>query len=179
MTAQLSKVAERLLLPMLETHISHTVAFGPNQFAYMKGRGARDALAFLVMSWILALSQSKKVAVWWSDISGAFDRVRAERLLEKLRYKGVHPALVNLVGSWLQQRTAQVVVEGQRSDKMLLRNMVFQGTELGPTLWNLFYEDARRAIQEAGFVEIVYADDLNGFQGIRTQCQRRLRHDRG
>ena len=50
LTAQLSKVAERLVLPMLETHISHTVACGPNQFAYMKGRGARDALAFLVMS---------------------------------------------------------------------------------------------------------------------------------
>ena len=28
--------------------------------------------------------------------------------------------------------------------------MVFQGTVLGPTLWNLFSEDARRAIQEAG-----------------------------
>ena len=39
--------------------------------------------------------------------------------------------------SWLQQRSAQVVVEGQRSDKMLLRNMVFQGTVLGPTLWTL------------------------------------------
>ena len=76
----------------------------------------------------------------------------------------VHPALVDLAGSWLQQRTAQVVAEGQRSDKMLLRNMVFQGTVLGPTLWNLFHKDARRAFHEAGFVEIVYADDLNGFR---------------
>ena len=52
--------------------------------------------------------------------------------------------------------------------------MVFQGTVLGPTLWNLFYEDAWRSIHEAGFVEIV-----NGFRRVRTQCQRRLRHDRG
>ena len=52
-----------------------------------------------------------------------------------------------------EPRTAQVVVEGQRSDKMLLRNMIFQGTVLGPTLWNLFYEDAWHAIHEAGFVE--------------------------
>ena len=51
---------------------------------------------------------------------------------------------------------------------MLLRNMVFQGTVLGPTLWNLFYEDARRAIQEAGFVEIVNADDLNGSRNSNT-----------
>ena len=164
MTAQLSKVAERLLLPMLETHISHTVAFGPNQFACANGRGARDALAYLTMSWILALNRRKKVAVYCSDVSDAFERVRAERLPEKLRSKGVHPALVSLAGSWLQQRSAQVVVEGQRSDKMLHMNMVFQGTVLGPTLWNFFYEDARRATHEAGFVEIVYAVDLNGFR---------------
>ena len=42
--------------------------------------------------------------------------------------------------------------------------MVFPGIVLGPTLWNLFCEDAWRAIHEAGFVEIVYADDLNGFR---------------
>ena len=164
LTAQLSKAAERLLLPMLETHISHTVAFASNQFAYAKGRGARDALAYITMSWILALNRRKNVAVYCSDVSGAFDRVRAERLLEKLRGKGVYPALVDLAGSWLQQRSDQVVVEGQRPSKMLLRNMVFQGTVLGPTLWNLFYEDAWRAIHEAGFVEIVYADDLNMFR---------------
>ena len=35
---------------------------------------------------------------------------------------------------------------------------------LAPTLWNLFYEDAWRAIHEAGFVEIVNADDSNGFR---------------
>ena len=38
LTAQLSKVAERLLLPMLEPHISHTVALGPGQFAHERSR---------------------------------------------------------------------------------------------------------------------------------------------
>ena len=72
--------------------------------------------------------------------------------------------MVALTESWLQQRTAHVAVEGQFSDKMVLKNMVFQGTVLGPTLWNLFYEDARRAIHETGFEEIVYADDFEGFK---------------
>ena len=105
-----------------------------------------------------------KVAVCCLEVSGAFDTVRAERLLEKLRSNGVEPILVALAASWLQQRTAQVVVDGQRSAKMPFKNMVFQGTALGPTFWNLFYEDAPRAIREAGFVEIVYADDLTGFK---------------
>ena len=90
MTAQLSMVVERLPLPLVEPHISRTVAFGPNQFAHTKGRGARDALAYLTMLWLLYLTRRMTVAVYCTDVSGAFHRVRAERLLEKLRSKGVH-----------------------------------------------------------------------------------------
>ena len=54
-----------------------------------------------MISWILALNRRKKVAVYCSDVSGASDRVRAERLPEKLRCKGVHPASVDLARSWL------------------------------------------------------------------------------
>ena len=42
--------------------------------------------------------------------------------------------------------------------------MVYQGTVLGPTLWNLFFEDARAAINEVFFTEYVFADDLNAFR---------------
>ena len=39
--------------------------------------------------------------------------------------------------------------------------MVYQGTVLGPPLWNVFDEDAAIAIRVHGFCEIVFADDLN------------------
>jgi hypothetical protein len=42
--------------------------------------------------------------------------------------------------------------------------MVFQGTVLGPPLWNTFYRDARQAIEEWFYTEIVYADDLNAYR---------------
>jgi hypothetical protein len=41
---------------------------------------------------------------------------------------------------------------------------VYQGTVLGPTLWNLFFEDAREAINNWLFEEIVYAEDLNAYR---------------
>jgi len=47
---------------------------------------------------------------------------------------------------------------------MTLMNMVYQGTVTGPTLWNLFFEDSRHAINETFFTEIVYADDLNAYR---------------
>ena len=60
LNAQLLKVAERLLLPLVEPHISRTDASGPNQSAHTKNRGARDALAYLTMSWLLALGSRVK-----------------------------------------------------------------------------------------------------------------------
>ena len=53
---------------------------------------------------------------------------------------------------------------GAQSAEMLLKNMVYQGTVLGTILWNQFFEDARFAISEYHFTEVVYADDLNAFR---------------
>ena len=39
--------------------------------------------------------------------------------------------------------------------------MVFQGTVLGPPLWNCYYADAATAVRARDFVECIFADDLN------------------
>ena len=72
-------------------------------------------------------------------MSGAFDRVSLERLVAKLRKKGIHPKIVKVLTSWLQQRFAEVVVGGAMSIVMVLMNMVYQGTVTGPIFWNLFF----------------------------------------
>ena len=149
-----------LVTPFLASSLS----YGPNQFAYTAGRGARDALALLVLAWINALAAGRKIGIYCSDVSGAFDRVKLERLVAKLRQRGLHPKIVSVLTSWLQQRSARVVVGGKESYLMQLMDMVFQGTVLGPPLWNLFFEDARTAVNEVFFTEYVYADDLNAFR---------------
>ena len=64
---------------MLDPYLERSLGYGENQFAYRKKRGCRDALALLVMQWIQVLNARGKVAVYCSDVSGAFNRVRAER----------------------------------------------------------------------------------------------------
>ena len=68
--------------------------------------------------------------------------------------------------SWLEARRAHVVVEGEFSEEAILRDMVFQGTVLGPPLWNLFFKDAQTAVRFEGFQDVVYADDLNAFKAF-------------
>eukprot|EP00969_Alexandrium_andersonii_P069574 3069317-Alexandrium_andersonii.AAC.1 len=48
--------------------------------------------------------------------------------------------------------------------------MVYQGTVCGPPLWNLFFADARAAIESTGFTEFIYADDLNAFRLLERDC---------
>lgn len=155
LTSQLSKVVERLVKSMLMPFVSRTIACGANQFAYTTGRGARDVLALLVMVWLQALADGKKIAVYCSDVAGAFNRVAASRLVAKLKAKKVHPKLIKVLSSWLRQRAAIVVVGGAHSKEVPITDMVYQGTFLGPTLWNLFFEDARTAINNYMFEEIL------------------------
>ena len=61
LTAQLSKVVERILKRLMEPYLERTVGFGPNQFAYRAKRGARDALALLTMEWISQLNRRGKI----------------------------------------------------------------------------------------------------------------------
>ncbi len=164
MTAQLAKVLERLIGLIFLPVLSCEKSIGENQFVYVKERGARDAVAYLVLAWLAAFKEKASIALYMSDVSGAFDRVSACRLLDKLRAKGMPDDLIKIIQSWLRQRSARVIVGGQESDNMTLENMVFQGTVWGPPLWNAFYADCRRPIRMCDFLEIIFADDLNAWK---------------
>ena len=66
-----------------------------------------------------------------------------------------------IVSSWLEERIARVCVDGCFSHGTFLRDMVFQGTVLGPLLWNVYYGDSSVAVRATSFIEAVFADDLN------------------
>ncbi len=165
LTSQMSKVMERVLsaffVPRLERH-----AFGTNQFAYRKEHGARDAVAFYVLSWIFELNLGNKVAIYCSDVSGAFDRVSTSILLRKLAACGLHGDILGVLRSWLRDRPAFVVVAGAKSEEMRLSNMVFQGTVWGSSLWNAFFGDAACVLERCGFTIVLYADDYNAFKSF-------------
>ena len=160
LTAVLSKVVERVLNALLGPYLCNSGAFGESQFAFQPGLSCSDLVAALVGSWLLALEKGEKVGVYLSDISGAFDKVETERLLSKLKAAGLNTQLLAFFRSYLAARKAVVLVNGERSDELVLKDMVFQGTVLGPTLWNTFFKDVRDAAQSTGGRESKFADDL-------------------
>lgn len=57
-----------------------------------------------------------------------------------------------------------MIVEGALSDSFDLSNMIYQGTVLGPPLWNAFFHDVVAAAEKYGGQASIFADDLNIFK---------------
>ena len=153
MTAQIAKVLERFIGLVFLTTLTSAQSIGENQFAYRKERGARDALAYLMLAWLAAFREKASIALYMSDVSGAFDRVSVARLMSKLRARGAPEDILAVIESWLRKKRAHVIVSGEQSEAMCLEDMVFQGTVWGPPLWNTHYADSRRPIRKSGFLE--------------------------
>ena len=105
-----------------------------------------------------------KIIGYLSDISGAFDRVCKEYLLAKLWQRGVGPTYHDFLNAYLQPRQARVIVDGTASDPFIIANTVFQGTVLGPPLWNTYFADVSDPASQDGGEAHKFADDMNVFQ---------------
>ena len=57
-----------------------------------------------------------------------------------------------------------MAVSGELSDFFEIMDMIFQGTVLGPPLWNTFFADVAIAASATGGSEAMFADDLNVFR---------------
>jgi hypothetical protein len=163
LTSILSKVAEKVIGKRLISFLQ-SGKFGDAQWAFSPGLSSRDLVTALVMSWILSIGSGSKIAGYLSDISGAFDRVCKEYLLAKLQAAGVGDTYLKFLDAYLQTRQGQVIVEGTASDVFPISNTVFQGTVLGPPLWNLFFADVIAPAESTGGAGKMFADDLNVFQ---------------
>ena len=95
-----------------------------------------------------------------ADISGAFDKVSRSLLLGKLAQLGVAPTFLDFLHRYLESRQGFVTVEGALSECMLMTDMVYQGTVLGPTLWAAFFADVATSVPEGDQHAQVFADDL-------------------
>ena len=126
------------------------------------------------MCWIEALNIGDKIGIYCSDVSGAFDRVPASRLIGKLASFGVDKRVLAVVQSWLRPRRAYVVVAGSNAREMKLSDMVFQGTVWGPGLWNTYFGDSQLALHTLGFSVVVYADDLNCFRRYKSHLSNEI-----
>ena len=183
LTCILAKCCERIIGAPLLHYFDSINAFGSHQWAYRKHHSYKDLITLLICSWIHSICSGECIGCYLGDISGAFDRVFRPYLLDKLKRLGIGKKFHNFLASFLDQRTAQVVVEGSFSASFPLVNQVFQGTVLGPPLWNCFFSGIVESCMPTRSTGKAFADDFNCFKcfdraASHSAIMRQLHHCR-
>ena len=92
------------------------------------------------------LSRRKlKVGIFLGDITAAFDRLAKDFLMATLQAAGIPDAMLDFLNVYLAERIGHIRVDGAVSDAIAFTDTVFQGTVLGPYLWNTFFANVSLA----------------------------------
>lgn len=140
------------------------------QHGFIKGRSIVTNLLTFLEYTTQALAEGHQVDVIYTDFTKAFDTVRHEILLQILLDLGLPWAIVNIVKSYLTNRTMHVSVDRVLSEGFTLSTGVPQGSNLGPLLFILYVNqlDDRLTCQY-----LMYADDAKLYYSVTNEgdCQ--------
>jgi len=171
----LSKTVERVIGNPLITFLQQ-YGYGSSQWAYRKQASSRDMVTIYVAQWVLLICRGRKVGLYLSDISGAFDKVSRCLLIGKLSQLGLPSSYLDFLNNFLLYREGRVCVEGALSEAMYLTNMVFQGTVLGPCLWNAFFSDVAHHVPIGDQKINLFADDLSVMASVPLDVSNCILH---
>lgn len=177
----LGKIIEKVIHRRLIYHLDSLSILSPLQYGFRTGRSCEQALHTLNTHLQEVRASKHYSAVISTDIQSAFDQVIWSRLLNNLIKHGVQKALIKIIASYLNNRTATTQGDMSKYDHVITRGCP-QGSVLGPLCWLLIAEELLSAIELTPEYQVVaYADDFlfifsgTNWRTIATQQQEKMK----
>ncbi|KJZ68743.1 hypothetical protein HIM_11863 [Hirsutella minnesotensis 3608] len=158
----------KILEAVVAERISYAVAahglFPANHFGARKRRSADQALVLLQERIYKAGRMGRVLSLISFDVKGVYNGVCKERLLDRMRARGIPDRLVVWMDAFCSERTASVVVNGHTSEHQALPQAGLpQGSPLSPVAFLFFNADlVQRRISNNGG-SIAFVDDYSAW----------------
>ena len=153
----LSKVCEKHVAAFFMDYLVKTGLLYELQSAFRAEHSTECALINLTDHILFNLDEDNLSGMVFVGFRKAFDVVDHQLLLTKLRLYRVSDPSLSWFESYLSGRQQFVSVDGQRSDYLLIKQGVPQGSVLGPTLFSLFVNGIPLHLTDS--TVDIYADD--------------------
>ena len=152
----------KLMEKMVLWHITETTMrenpLSKNQHAFRCDTSTEIA-ALNVVTQIENAKKNKKFTVAvFADISGAFDCVSGEAIIDAMRRRGIEESLVDWYEQYISNRIARLQVQSSVVNISLSRGCP-QGGCLSTLAWNLCFDDLLREFEKLGVNIVGFADD--------------------
>lgn len=137
----LAKILEKIIHDRLTAFITDNQLIPPEQFGFRMGHDTTMQLVRVTEYIRTSFAWRQTAAAIFLDVEKAFDRVWHRGLLYKLIQLQIPDYIINIVRSFLSDRTFQVRIGSDLSTRRNIKAGVPQGSALSPTLYNLYTHD--------------------------------------
>ena len=149
--SQVAKIVLKVLDARLKSKVEEVV--DKTQFEFRKRMGTRNATFMLRMLMERAIEKQKDIYMCFIDFEKAFDTVRHELLMERLKSVGVDAADLRVLCNLFWGQKSVVRMGDERSEWTDIQRGVRQGCVLSPDLFSIYSQ--------------AVIDELEDMEGIR------------
>jgi len=164
---------EKMVTSRLQWFLEKNNLLSKNQTGFRKNKSTTHHILRLQDYILKKLKNKESVLAVFIDFERAYDMLHVPTLLQKLQNIGITGHTLNWIESFLSNRTFQVKVGAELSDKYSQENGTPQGSIISPVLFLLMINDIPPGL--GGVDMTLFADDSAiyvGHRNIKTSEQR-------